>query len=89
MQIAKFVFLNSLQTMKSTLDLIAFKVDKKSEIYLFYKKEIMSYTYKNLKKLFRELESEKLIVRCPKKCNLKKGYSDCLCGGSGYTNRKN
>jgi len=38
-QIAKQIFLSSLGTMKSTLDLIAFKVDKKSEIYVFYKKE--------------------------------------------------
>ena len=37
-QIAKQIFLSSLGTMKSTLDLIAFKVDKKSEIYVFCKK---------------------------------------------------
>ena len=89
MQIAKSIFLNNLQTMKSILSLLEFKLGKKTEDYLYAKQQIMEYTYKNLKKLFKQMEEEKLIERCSKKCNLKKGYSDCLCGGSGYTNKKN
>jgi len=85
-QIAKQIFLSSLGTMKSTLDLIAFKVDKKSEIYVFYKKEIMAYTYRNMIKLFKHLEENKIVEKCPNKCLLTQGYKKCKCGGSGYIN---
>lgn len=89
-QIAKQIFLSNLQTMKSTLNLIAFKVDKKSEIYTYYKQEIMSYTYRNLKKLFKQLEENNIIQRCECKANLKQGYKTCpSCGGSGFCNKKN
>ena len=88
-QIAREIFLNNLQTMKSILDLIAFKVDKKSEIYLFYKKEIMSYTYNNLKSLFRKMVEEKISEKCFCGANLKQGYKKCpLCGGCGFCNKK-
>ena len=89
-QIAKQIFLSSLGTMKSTLDLIAFKVDKKSDTYIYYKKEIMSYTYRNLKKLFLHLEVNKIIEKCSCGANLTQGYKSCpSCGGSGFCNRKN
>lgn len=87
-QIAKIMFLNSLSTMKAILDLIAFKVDKKSLDYKYYRKEIMNFTYGNLKKLFRTLSDEKIIVRCECKAKLRQGYSNCeFCGGSGYRNK--
>ena len=85
-QVAKLIFLNNLSTMKSILDLIAFKTDSKSKEYAYYKKEIMSHTYKNLKKLFKTLAELSLIERCPNKCNLRQGYKKCKCGGSGYIN---
>ena len=89
LQIAKTVFLLSLDIMKKILDLIAFKVNRKSEDYQFYRKEIMNYTYKSLKKLFRQLSDEKVIEKCECKHSLRKGYSDCSkCGGSGYKNRE-
>ena len=89
-QLAKQIFLSNMQTMKSTLDLIAFKVDKKSEIYTYYKKEIMSYTYRNLLKLFKQLEENKIIEKCLCGANLRKGYKACpSCGGSGFCNKKN
>lgn len=85
-QVAKIVFLNTLSTMKAILDLIAFKVDKKSDIYKYYKKEIMNYFYTSMKKTFKTLEENKIIERCPKKCKLRQGYKECECGGSGWIN---
>lgn len=85
-QIGKTIFLNTLDTMKRILDLIAFKTDENSKEYKYYKKEIMDNTYKNLKKLFKILEDEEILIKCPKRCSLRKGYSKCLCGGSGYIN---
>lgn len=87
-QIAKTIFLLNLSTMKQILDILAFKFGKKSEDYRFLKKEIMDLFYKKLKKLFKDLVELKILVRCPCRANLRKGYSDCeFCGGSGYRNR--
>ncbi|GAG62090.1 unnamed protein product [marine sediment metagenome] len=90
MQIARNVFLMNLNIMKKILDLIAFKTDKKSDDYKYYKQEIMEATYSNLKKLFRKLEEEKISEKCSCGANFRKGYKSCnLCGGSGFCNRKN
>ncbi len=87
-QIAKFIFLEQLAVMKKTLDLIAFKTDKNSDTYRYYKKEIMNFTYKGLQKLFKILSDENIIVRCECKAKLRQGYSDCkFCSGSGYRNK--
>lgn len=86
LQIARNIFLTNLDTMKKILSLLEFKMGKKSNEYLYAKQQIMSFFYDNLKKQFKQLEAEKIIKRCPNKCNLKQGYSDCLCGGSGYIN---
>jgi len=88
LQIAKVIFLTSLSIMKKSLDLIAFKVDKKSTDYKYYKKEIMNFTYNGLKKLFSQLSEDKIIMPCQCKARIRKGYSDCSkCGGSGFKNK--
>ena len=87
-QIARTIFLSNLTIMKKILDLVAFKVDKKSEDYKYYKKEIMSYTYIGLKKLFKQLEEAKIIEPCPCNAKLHQGFKDCEdCGGSGFRNK--
>lgn len=88
-QIAKIIFLNNLEIMKKILDLIAFKVDKKSDDYKYYKREIMNNFYQKLGKLFKQLSDNKIIEKCPCGHSLRKGYSDCsFCGGSGYKDKK-
>ena len=87
-QIARIIFLNTLSAMKSILSLLEFKLGKKSPEYLYMKKQVMSDIYRNLKKTFKTLEENKILKICPKKCSLRKGYSDCSCGGSGYLNAK-
>lgn len=87
-QLAKLMFLNSVSIMKSILSLLEFKMGKKSDEYLYMKKQIMDYFYNSLKKSFLSLKESKLIKPCPNKCNLRQGYSDCKynCGGSGFIN---
>ena len=85
-QIARSIFLVNLETMKKILDLGKYKLGSNSEDFIYYKQQIMEYTYNNLKKLFKQLEAEKIIKKCPNKCNLKQGYKNCVCGGSGYIN---
>jgi hypothetical protein len=87
MQLAKTIFLTFLSIMKKILDLIAFKCDKKSDDYKFYKKQIMDYIYNGMRDLFKKLQSEKVIERCHCGADLRNGYSDCQeCSGSGYKN---
>lgn len=88
MQIAKAIFHKNLSIMKKILDLGEFKLGKKSDDFKYYKKQVMDFFYKDLKKLFKQFEDEKILKRCVKKCSLRKGYSDCECGGSGYINEK-
>ena len=86
-QIARLIFLTSLDIMKSILDLISFKMGKTSDEYLYMKKKIMDEFYNKLRKLFKTSETQKIVKQCPDKCSLRKGYSDCPhCNGSGYTN---
>jgi len=88
LQIAREIFLSNLSIMKSTLSLLEFKLGKNSEDYLYAKQQIMDYTYRNLLKLFKQLEEHKIIERCSCGANLKKGYKVCpLCGGSGFCNK--
>lgn len=83
----KNIFLTILSIMKKILDLGEFKLDEKS--YKYFKKEVMDIVYNALKKLFKTLESEKIIERCECKAKLRQGYTDCpKCGGSGYVNIK-
>lgn len=85
-QLAKAIYLKELSVMKKVLDLIAFKFDNRTNEYKYMKKQIMDYTYEGLKKLFSQLESEKVIKKCSCGTNVRKGYKNCLCGGSGYIN---
>jgi len=82
----KSIFTMSLSIMKKILDLGKYKLGKDSEDFIYYKQQVMEYTYISLKKLFKLMVEEKLIERCPKKCSLRNGYSKCECGGSGYIN---
>lgn len=88
-QIAKIIFHTALSVMKKVLDLIAFKYQKNSDDYKFFKKQIMDYFYGGLKELFVRLEDDKILDRCHCKANLRNGYKPCeKCGGSGYKNKE-
>ena len=87
-QIAQAIFHKNLSVMKKILDLGSYKLGKNSDDFKYYKKQIMDYTYKELNNLFKQLADEKILTKCPKKCSLRKGYSNCECGGSGYVNEK-
>jgi hypothetical protein len=87
-QLAKLIYLKAMSTMKKTLDLVAYGTDKRTSHYKFAKSQIMDYTYENLRKLFKTLEDNKIIKKCSCETNLRKGYKQCLCGGSGYINNE-
>ena len=87
LQLARTIFLNALEVMKKNLDLVAFKFSKNSEDFRYFKKEIMDYTYNGLKKTFKQLEEQKIIIKCECGASLRNGWKSCeSCGGSGFTN---
>jgi len=87
-QLAKAIYLEQLTTMKKLLDLMAFKMDKRTKDFEYTKSQIMDYTYEGLNKLFKKLEEEKIITKCSCNTNVRKGYRKCLCGGSGWINKE-
>lgn len=88
LQIAREIFLMTTTIMKSTLSLLEFKLGKKTEDYIYAKKQIMQCTYENLKKLFKQLQEANMIEKCSCGANLRKGYKSCdFCGGSGFCNK--
>lgn len=88
MQIAKVVFLQSLDTMKKILDLGEYRMDKNSNAFKFFKRQVMKYTYNNLIVLFEQLKNERIIIKCKCNSNLKLGFNNnCkICNGAGYVN---
>ena len=84
--IAKEIYLSHLNTIKRVLDLIEFREGKESKKFKYLKKSLFDYFYNDVKKLFKKLEDEKIIKRCPKGCSIRQGYTKCICNGSGYIN---
>ena len=58
------------------------------EKYKFFKKQLMSHTYDNLRALFKELENFDLIQETEYPEDVKDGYKPSTSGGSGFINTK-
>jgi hypothetical protein len=86
-QIARQIYLTQLNICKKVLDLLQLKFGKESDDFKYLKKEVFNYFYLDMSKLFKQLEEDGLIKRCPSKCSIRQGYTKCeYCNGSGYTN---
>ena len=75
--------------MKFTLDLEEQKYPERGrndDRYKFFKKQLMSQTYANLRELFTELTDHKLIELTDYEEDVKDGYKATESGGSGYIN---
>jgi len=77
-----------MNAMKKTLDLVAFKMDRRTNDFKYAKEEIMNYFYNNLKEMFKELEKAGIIEKCSCGTTLRNGYKSCECRGSGFINKK-
>lgn len=86
-QIASEIYLKALDTMKKTLDLMQFGFDMRTTKFKYAKSQIMNHNYENLTKLFKYLEDSGIIIKCPKGHNLRQGWKNCPCKGSGYINK--
>jgi len=89
MQLARIIYHRMLSTMKFTLDLEEQKYLEKGrqdERYKFFKKQIMSQTYDNLRALFKDLENLDLLEATSYSEDVKDGYKATPSGGSGYVN---
>jgi len=84
--IARNIYLAHLNILKKILDLLQLKFGKESDDFKYLKSQIFNYFYSDMDKLFKQMENDKIIKRCPKKCSIRHGYTDCECNGSGYIN---
>ena len=82
--ISKIIYLKSLDTMKKTLDLLGFKMDRRTKDFSYAKSQIMDYFYENIRKIFKEMEDLKILKKCSCGHSLRKGWTNCECGGSGF-----
>jgi len=85
-QIAGTIYLEQMKVMKQILSLAEFKFDKRTKEYLYFKSQVMDNFYNGLKKLFSKLEEQNMIKRCSCGTNVRKGYRNCSCKGSGFIN---
>lgn len=88
-QIPRLVYHRVLSIMKFTLDLEEQKYPEKGrddDRYKFFKKQLMSHTYDNLRALFKELESLQLVQETEYPEDVKDGYKPTPGGGSGFVN---
>lgn len=88
-QLARIIYHRMLSTMKFTLDLEEQKYLEKGrqdDRYKFFKKQLMSQTYDNLRALFKDLTVLKIIKSTDYPEDVKDGYKSTLSGGSGYMN---
>ena len=88
-QLARIIYHRMLSTMKFTLDLEEQKYlerGRQDERYKFFKKQLMSQTYDNLRALFKDLEALKMLESTDYAEDVKDGYKPTPSGGSGYMN---
>lgn len=89
MQLARTIYHRMLSTMKFTLDLEEQKYIEKGrqdDRYKFFKKQLMSQTYDNLRALFKDLETLNIIRPTDLPEDVKGGYKSTSSGGAGYVN---
>jgi len=87
MNLAKSIFEMQLGIMKRILKLGEFKFGKESEQFRFYKEETMNSVYENSKKFFLQGVGEGVFEKCSCSSNLRHGWVDCECGGSGFIDK--
>ena len=87
-QIPAIIYLKAMNAMKKILDLVAFKMDRRTKDFSYAKEEIMNHVYNNLRDAFKELEKDGIIEKCSCGTNLRLGYKKCECKGSGYINKR-
>ncbi len=88
-QIARMIYHKFLSTMKFTLDLEEQKYPDKGrhdDRYKFFKKQLMSETYGNIRALFQDLERLEVMRKTETDEDVKDGYKPTPSGGSGYIN---
>lgn len=84
----KDIFWMNLSILKKTLSLYEYKVGKNSDEYKYFKQQIMDYFFLELDRFYKESLKKGLIKKCPCGTNVRKGFKDCECGGSGYISNK-
>lgn len=88
-QLSRTIFHRFLSAMKFTLDLEEQKYPERGrhdDRYKFFKKQLMSNTYENIRALLKNLEELNFIQKTDYPEDVKDGYKPTSSGGSGFVN---
>ena len=88
-QLGRTIYHRMLSIMKFTLDLEEQKYPekgRKDDRYKFFKKQLMSNTYENIRALLKDLENLELIKATDYPEDVKDGYKATPSGGCGFIN---
>ena len=88
-QLGRTIYHRMLTIMKFTLDLEEQKYPengRQDERYKFFKKQLMSNTYENIRALLKDLENCHMIQEIDSHEDVKDGYRPTPSGGSGFVN---
>lgn len=88
-QLGRIIYHRLMAVMKFTLDMEEYSYKDKGRgdpRYRFFKKQLMSETYKTARELFAELEELGIIIKTDYSEDVKDGYRETESGGSGYLN---
>ena len=87
MNLAKSIFEMQLGIMKNTLKLMEFRFGKENEAFRYVKEQIMNFHYDGLKKFYQQGVIDGMFEKCECGASLRKGWTSCGCGGSGFLDR--
>jgi hypothetical protein len=87
--ISKNIFELNLGIMKNTLKLMEFKFGgRDSDQFKFVKEQIMNFHYDAIKRFFLDGVKEGAFEKCSCGANLRQGWRNCICAGSGFKDSK-
>jgi len=86
--ISALIYQESMSAMKKILDLGEFKIaESNTKSFSYFKSQVMDSTYSALESIFSKMESDGVLKKCSCGADLRKGWKDCGCRGSGYVSR--
>jgi len=86
--ISALIYQESMSSMKKILDLGEFKIaESNTKSFSYFKSQVMDSTYSALETIFNKMESNGILKKCSCGADLRKGWKDCECRGSGYVSQ--
>lgn len=87
-QIAKSIYLKFMGVLKNILTIEEVRLGgRNSPSYKLFKRQTMDEIYNSMSDIFKELEADGTIQKCPCGTTIRAGYKPCeRCNGAGHCN---